>query len=111
MYHFHKSSRKTTFLQTIKFLQARLVEKEDARCKENENEVKTIFVSGLKETTTKDSICLFFENKRRTGGGDLCEGKEGYKRISLTVACLTFVSSKGTFIFSQFNQSNFIFDP
>ena len=54
----------------------------------------TIYVSGLKESTTKDAVTLFFENKKRTGGGDLCEGKEGYKRISDTVARLTFVSSK-----------------
>ncbi|XP_028391015.1 protein mono-ADP-ribosyltransferase PARP14-like [Dendronephthya gigantea] len=67
-------------------------EREDGRRNEDENGVKTIFVSGIKKETTKDSICLFFENKRRTNGGDLCEGKEGYKRISPTVARLTFVS-------------------
>ena len=55
----------------------------------------TIYVSGFKESSTKDAITLFFENKRRTGGGELCEGKEGYKRLSATVARLTFVSSKG----------------
>ena len=57
----------------------------------------TIYVSGLKESTTKDAVTLFFENKRRTGGGDLCEEK-GYKRISATVARLTYVSSKGNWI-------------
>ena len=55
----------------------------------------TIYVSGLKESTTEDAVTLFFENKRRSGGGDLREGKEGYKRISPTVARLTYVSTKG----------------
>jgi hypothetical protein len=55
----------------------------------------TIYVSGLKERTTEDAVTLFFENKRRSGGGDLREGKEGYKRISPTVARLTYVSPKG----------------
>ncbi len=58
----------------------------------------TIYVSGFKESSTKDAITLFFENKRRSGGGDLCEGKEGYKRMSPTVARLTFVASKGNLI-------------
>jgi hypothetical protein len=54
-------------------------------------------VSGLRKETTKDAVTLFFENKKRSGGGELCEGpgEEGYKRVSPTVACLTFVSSKG----------------
>ena len=55
----------------------------------------TVYVSGLKESTTEDAVTLFFENKRRSGGGDLREGKEGYKRISNNVARLTFASSKG----------------
>ena len=58
----------------------------------------TVYVSGLKESTTTDTVTLFFENKKRSGGGKLCEGKEGYKRISNTVARLTFVSSKGNWI-------------
>ena len=70
---------------------------EDCEPKDAEN--ATIYVSGLKESTTKDAVTLFFENKRRTGGGDLREGKEGYKRISDTVARLTFESSKGDWIF------------
>jgi hypothetical protein len=57
--------------------------------------VKTIYVSDIKDSTTEDSITLFFENKKRSGGGDLCDGKEGYKRLSATVARLTFISSKG----------------
>ena len=32
---------------------------------------------------------------KRSGGGDLCEGKERYKRLSATVARLKFVPSKG----------------
>jgi hypothetical protein len=57
--------------------------------------VRTIYVSGIKDSTTEASITLFFENKKRSCGGDLCEDKEGYKRLSATVARLTYVSSKG----------------
>jgi hypothetical protein len=57
--------------------------------------VRTIYVSGFKDSTTEASITLFFENKKRSGGGDLCEDKEAYKRLSATVARLTYVSSKG----------------
>ena len=53
----------------------------------------TIYVSGIKESTSEDTIIYFFENKK-SGGGDLCEGEEGYKRLSATVARLTFVASK-----------------
>ena len=35
------------------------------------------------------------ENTKRSGGGDLREGKEGFKRLFPTVARLTFVSSRG----------------
>ena len=61
----------------------------------SEDAATTIYVSGLKDSTTTDAITYFFENKKRTGGGDLCEGKEGFKKLSPTVARLTFVSSKG----------------
>ncbi|XP_028411310.1 uncharacterized protein LOC114533885 isoform X2 [Dendronephthya gigantea] len=75
------------------------------------NGVKTIYVGGIKETTTKDSVCLFFENKRRTGGGELCEGNQGYKRISPTVARLTFLSSKVVKeILRRSNQKGLILD-
>ena len=70
-----------------------LESEEESELEDDEN--RTIYVSGLKESTTEDAVTLFFENRRRSGGGDLCEGKERYKRISPTVACLTFVSSKG----------------
>ena len=61
----------------------------------SEDAAKTIYVSGLKNSTTTDFITFFFENKKRTGGGELCEGEEGFKRLSPTVAKLTFVSAKG----------------
>ena len=61
----------------------------------SEDALQTIYVSGLKDSTTIDAITFFFENKKRTGGGDLYEGKEGFKRLSPTVARLKFVSSKG----------------
>ena len=64
---------------------------------EDEHGVKTIYVSGLRDSTTTDAITFFFENKKRTGGGELCDGKEGFKRLSPTVARLTYVSSKGIF--------------
>ena len=67
--------------------------KEDSQPEDTGN--ATIYVSGFKESSTKDAITLFFENKKRSGGGDLCEDKEGYKRLSATVARLTFVSTKG----------------
>ena len=38
---------------------------------------------------------MFFQNKRRSRGGELCPGEEGYQRLSRTVARLTFLSSKG----------------
>lgn len=57
----------------------------------------TILVSGIKESTTQDVITYFFENKERTGGGKLREGKKGFKRLSSTVARLIFVSSKGIY--------------
>ena len=61
----------------------------------SDDALKTIYVSDLKDSTTTDAITYFFENKKRTGGGDLREGKEGFKRLSPTVARLTFVSSQG----------------
>ena len=39
--------------------------------KEEVQESRVIEVHGLAATTTKDSICMFFENSRRTGGGDV----------------------------------------
>ena len=68
---------------------------EDSQPEDAASAVKTIYVSDIKDSTTEDSITLFFGNTKHSGGGDLCEGKEGYKRFSETVARLTFVSSKG----------------
>lgn len=41
-------------------------------CNEKEaQESRTIEVTGLSATTTKDAISNFFENKRRSGGGEI----------------------------------------
>ena len=39
--------------------------------KEEIQEARTIEVTGLASTTTKDSIVNFFENTRRSGGGEI----------------------------------------
>ena len=39
--------------------------------KEKIQESQTIEVTGLASTTTKDSIVNFFENTRRSGGGEI----------------------------------------
>ena len=39
--------------------------------KEEAQESRVIEVHGLAATTTKDSICMFFENTRRSGGGEV----------------------------------------
>lgn len=39
--------------------------------KEEAQESRTIEVTGLAATTTKDSISMFFENTRRSGGGEV----------------------------------------
>ena len=41
------------------------------REEEEEQETRTIEVTGFSATTTKDSITMFFENTRRTGGGEV----------------------------------------
>ena len=41
---------------------------------ENTEEVEdklTIIVSGLRSTTTKDTVLFYFENSRRSGGGEV----------------------------------------
>lgn len=65
---------------------------------DTEEVAKTIYVSGIGDSTTENTIMDFFENKR-AGGGDLREGKEGFKRLSPTVVRLTYISSKGTLTF------------
>ena len=62
---------------------------------DGEDTEATIYVSGFKGTTSRDAISMFFESKKRSGGGELCEGEKEFKRLSPTVARLTFVSSKG----------------
>ena len=69
--------------------------RKDSPANHTESENATIYVSGIKDSSTTDAISFFFENKKRTGGGELCEGKKGFKRLSPTVARLTFVSAKG----------------
>lgn len=39
--------------------------------KEETQESRVIEVLGLAKTTTRDSICMFFENNRRSGGGEV----------------------------------------
>ncbi|KAK2554340.1 Protein mono-ADP-ribosyltransferase PARP14 [Acropora cervicornis] len=49
-------------------------EEEDHSIEENTEEVEdnlTIIVSGLKSTTTKDTVLYYFENSRRSGGGEV----------------------------------------
>ena len=49
-------------------------EEEDHSIEENTEEVEdklTIIVSGLKSTTTKDTVLFYFENSRRSGGGEV----------------------------------------
>ncbi|KAL9972369.1 hypothetical protein ACROYT_G018654 [Oculina patagonica] len=58
---------------------------------EEAQESRTIEVSGLATTTTKDSITMFFENTRRTGGGEV-------EHVDFTpdlgIAVVTFVKSE-----------------
>ena len=82
---------------------------EDSQPEDAANAVKTIYISDIKDSTTEDFITLFFENRKRSGGGDLCDGKEGYKRLSATVARLTFVSSKGNSVFNSCTSNSCIF--
>ena len=62
-----------------------LAEKEDAQ------ESRAIEVTGLGPKTTKDSIEMFFENTRRSGGGDV-------EHVDFTpgqgIAVVTFVKAE-----------------
>ena len=62
---------------------------------EDMEEYRTIELNGLAPTTTKDSIRNFFENTRRSGGGDIdsveLNPKEGF-------AVITFMSAKSEFV-------------
>lgn len=59
--------------------------------KEEAQESRVIEVNGLAATTTKDSIWMFFENTRRSGGGDV-------EHVDFTpelgIAVVTFVNPK-----------------
>lgn len=59
--------------------------------KEEAQESRVIEVNGLAATTTKDSISMFFENTRRSGGGDV-------EHVDFTpelgIAVVTFVNPK-----------------
>ena len=62
---------------------------------EDMEEYRTIELNGLAPTTTKDSIRNFFENTRRSGGGDIdsveFNPKEGF-------AVITFMSAESEFV-------------
>ena len=53
---------------------------------------KTIEVSGLKASTTNDTIKLFFESKKRSGGDTV---KEIQRHKEVTSASVTFKESGG----------------
>ena len=76
--------------------------KEDIQMADSSDVVKTLCVSGIKDSSTDDAITLLFQNKRRSRGGELCPGERGFKRISRSVACLTFRFSKGIVDFLNF---------
>ena len=62
---------------------------------EDMEESRTIELNGLAPTTTEDSITNFFENTRRSGGGDIdsveFNPKEGF-------AVITFMSAESEFV-------------
>ena len=62
---------------------------------EDMEESRTIELNGLAPTTTEDSIRNFFENTRRSGGGDIdsveFNPKEGF-------AVITFMSAESEFV-------------
>ena len=62
---------------------------------EDMEESRTIELNGLAPTTTEDSIRNFFENTRRSGGGDIdsveFNSEEGF-------AVITFMSAESEFV-------------
>ena len=71
-------------------------EEEDHSIEENTEEVEdnlTIIVSGLKSTTTKDTVLYYFENSRRSGGGEVLN--VDFKEQGDAV--VTFQEVKGTY--------------
>ena len=71
-------------------------EEEDHSIEENTEEVEdklTIIVSGLRSTTTKDTVLYYFQNSRRSGGGEVLNvdfNEQGD-------AVVTFQEVKGTY--------------
>ena len=63
--------------------------------KSSGNHVTTVFVDGLNEETTDETASLFFEHKRKSGGGDI----EEFQRLTLKEALITFCSAKGILIY------------
>ena len=67
----------------------------DQTDQEDMEESRTIELNGLAPTTTEDSITNFFENTRRSGGGDIdsveFNPKEGF-------AVITFMSAESEFV-------------
>ena len=61
--------------------------------KEEMQESRVIEVTGLASSTTKDSITNFFENTRRSGGGDI-ENVECHPDKGLAVITFLSVESK-----------------
>jgi len=61
---------------------------------------KTIKVSGLPASTTKDSILNYFENKRRSGGGEV---ETVDLNLEAGVAFVTFKDTGGKFIGYEFS--------
>ena len=53
-------------------------------------EVRTVIVRGLSPQTTDQAVQLFFENQRRTGGGEI----ENLERCQPDVAHITFVKAE-----------------
>ena len=71
-------------------------EEEDHSIEENTEEVEdklTIIVSGLRSTTTKDTVFDYFENSRRSGGGEVLN-VDFNKQAD---AVVTFQEVKGTY--------------
>ena len=62
---------------------------------EDMEDSRTIELNGLAPTTTEDSITNFFENTRRSGGGDIdsmeLNPEEGF-------AVITFMSTESEFV-------------
>lgn len=67
----------------------------DQTDQEDMEESRTIELNGLAPTTTEDSIRNFFENTRRSGGGDIdsveFNSEEGF-------AVITFMSAESEFV-------------